>query len=210
MRIVCISDTHNYTNINLPEADLLLHGGDHTGMGTPSQLSRAVAWLQGQRRKYTHGIVSVGGNRDFGVQKNPEEFEEMCEEAGIIYLCDAHTTIEGIKIYGSPWTPIFGRWAFMLEEEELEKKWKLIPDDADIVLTHGPPYGRRDVVARGGFSVGCKHLRNRLLEVKPKYHVFGHIHEAYGIEKSDDTTFVNASICTFRYQPTNAPIIIEV
>jgi Icc-related predicted phosphoesterase len=97
-----------------------------------------------------------------------------------IYLEDSYVTIENIKIYGSPWQPRFGKnWGFNLERgEELKEKWEKIPDDIDILITHGPPESILDKTDQG-LSVGCDQLFEFVMEkIKPKIHIFGHIHES--------------------------------
>jgi Icc-related predicted phosphoesterase len=116
----------------------------------------------------------------------------------------------GYNIFGSPYTPIFHNWAFMLSPEGLKAKWKEIPDNTDILITHGPP---KDVLDKciTGINAGCEFLREEVLNrVKPKYHIFGHIHETYGIEKIDDTTFINASNVNLAYKTANLPIVFEL
>jgi Icc-related predicted phosphoesterase len=97
--------------------------------------------------------------------------------------------------------------------EELLEKWNNIPTDIDVLITHGPPNGYGDLVnnwRQPNTNVGCELLRNRIEEIKPILNVFGHIHEGYGVYTNDNTTFVNASICTSDYRPINKPIIIDL
>jgi hypothetical protein len=119
-----------------------------------------------------------------------------------------------IKIYGSPWQPEFYNWAFNLPRngEVLKEKWDEIPNDTDILITHGPPHGIRDfVVDRSGASqVGCELLRERVDELKPLMHIFGHIHGAYGVAYIKETVFINACICTERYDPINKPLVFDL
>jgi len=117
-----------------------------------------------------------------------------------IYLEDAQVEILGFKIWGSPWQPEFCDWAFNLPRgEKLEDKWNLIPEDIDILITHGPPLGHGDLCTHGG-RVGCVHLLDAVEHrIKPKYHIFGHIHEGYGCTTNGVTTFINASTCNYSY-----------
>ena len=84
------------------------------------------------------------------------------------------------------------------------------PLDIDILVTHGPPWGHCDVTPYGNLNVGCELLMDRIIDVKPTLNIFGHIHEGYGVYTNEDTTFVNASICTADYRPTNKPIVIDL
>jgi Icc-related predicted phosphoesterase len=74
--------------------------------------------------------------------------------------------------------PRYGTSGFQLEEGyELESKWNQIPDDTDVLITHGPPYGYGDCVHHD-YNVGCRDLLDTVkFRVKPQYHIFGHIHE---------------------------------
>jgi len=143
-------------------------------------------------------------------------------EPDVIYLQDSGCEIEGLRFWGSPWQPWFMDWAFNLPRkgEKLRAKWNLIPMDTDVLITHGPPYGVLDEVRprmtawgpaeEGSGHLGCEELAIRLAAVRPRVHVFGHIHDGYGIHKQAGTTYVNASICTEEYRPTNPPIVIDL
>jgi predicted phosphohydrolase len=210
---VCISDTHNNLGkVSVPPGDILLHAGDLTGGGSLHEITRFASDLAGlpHERK-----VIIAGNHDFLFQVEPAAAKKALLQAGpgTIYLQDDATVLFGLKIYGSPWQPWFHDWAFNLPRgAERKKKWDLIPDDTDILMTHGPPHGIGDRTA-GGELAGCEELRRAVRErVRPRYHVFGHIHEGYGRQHDPefDIDYINASICTLRYQPTNAPIVFEM
>jgi Icc-related predicted phosphoesterase len=94
------------------------------------------------------------------------------------YLEHEFVEVEGIKIFGSPYTPEFYDWAFMYKPQEGIHIWNIPHKEIDILVTHGPPLGILDQVQRG--NTGCLDLLNLIHKVKPKYHLFGHIHEAYG------------------------------
>jgi Icc-related predicted phosphoesterase len=216
MKIVCISDTHcQHDQVIVPECDLLLHTGDATIRGSEKEFEDYVHWLEKQPAKH---IAVIAGNHDFVCQTNPTYVHEFYRESRVNYLYDSYVDIEGLKVYGSPWQPWFHDWAFNFDKYDDGTQaiacWEKIPNDADIVLTHGPPYRILDRVRRWrpgeDPDVGCPYLLERLKVVKPKLHVFGHIHEQYGIQVVGETKFVNASTCTLQYEPTNEPIIIEL
>lgn len=122
-------------------------------------------------------------------------------------------TIEGIKLWGSPWQPWFFDWAFNLQRgPEIARKWDLIPDDIHVLATHGPPHGVLDKTSRRPpQSVGCEALLERVAALPVlKLHVFGHIHEGYGTLVRGGCTFVNASICDVRYSPVNSPVTLDL
>ena len=209
MRIVCISDTHNmHADVEVPEGDLLLHAGDMTGRGTSREIKAFALWFATQPHRHK---VLIAGNHDFLFEGSPERARALVEAPGVTYLEDSETEIEGLKIWGSPWQPWFHDWAFNLERgAQLKKRWAKIPDDVELLITHGPPFGVLDQVARGGHSVGCEELSLRLAELSVGLHLFGHIHEAYGVQRSEEGRLsINASIATLQYQPTQAPVVVD-
>jgi Icc-related predicted phosphoesterase len=208
--IVCISDTHRHQP-KLPRfdnftPDLLIHAGDWSSQGTEEETNDCVKWLEDKADGYRNVIV-VPGNHDRWCMANSAEAKKRFADAGITYLEDEGTTYSGWKIYGMPWTPIFGRWAFMSSSDGRKLRCDAIPNDTDILITHGPPKGYLDEVldwARGGhINVGCEHLKDAVERIQPKLHVFGHIHEGAGISMLGKTLLVNASIMDRLYNPVN-------
>lgn len=188
MRIVCVSDTHGYHELtHVPDGDILVHAGDvcrHGGLEDVEEFNR---WLG--RLPHRHKVV-ICGNHDWCFQEKPAEARARITNA--VYLEDSGCEIEGLTFYGSPWTPLFCDWAFMLSEEDLAKKWAAIPHGVDVLITHGPPHGILDFTNRKEHA-GSRPLFDRVFEVKPRLHVFGHIHEAAGRAEIEGITFVNAS-----------------
>lgn len=189
MRIVCVSDTHaNHHKTQVPDGDLLLHAGDITRHGDLDDVASFDYWLGTLPHRYK---VVICGNHDFCFEQTPLRARSCITNA--VYLEDESCTIEGIAIYGSPWQPWFGGWAFNLERgAALAEKWAMIPTGTQILITHGPPEGILDRTNRGE-CVGCRDLLERVQIVRPVLHVFGHIHEAAGRIERDGTTFINAS-----------------
>lgn len=209
MRIVCISDTHGLHDwVDVPEGDVLVHAGDMTPRGRRDEVAAFGDWLRGL--PHAHKVV-IAGNHDFLFESAPDEAAGLIAGEGIHYLLDASVTIGGRVFHGSPWQPWFHGWAFNLERgAPLAMKWAAIPGETDVLVTHGPPHGVLDVVAHGGRSVGCEALTERLRQLDVSLHVFGHIHEAYGVNKEGDGRLaVNASTCTLEYRPSNAPVVVD-
>ncbi len=118
--------------------------------------------------------------------------------------------IEGIHIYGSPWQPWFHDWAFNLRRgPEIRAKWRLIPPKTDVLITHGPPYGHGDRTILGEI-IGCRDLLEVVERIRPRFHIFGHIHEGAGLTANEHTDFINASSCNHRFEPVNEPIVFEI
>ncbi|CAH1777453.1 unnamed protein product [Owenia fusiformis] len=148
--------------------------------------------------------------KDYGCEQMHELLSEH-GNANWTYLFDSATEVYGIKIYGSPWQPIFGWWAFNERRgDRILYKWDKIPADTDILMTHGPPLGFCDET-RGKDRAGCAELLTTIQKrVKPKYHCFGHIHEAYGQMTDGQTTFINAATCNLDRKPDNPPVIFDM
>jgi hypothetical protein len=141
--------------------------------------------------------------------------DENLSQSDCYYLEDGFMTLEypefsrPIKIYGTPWQPWFHDWAFNVARDKISPYWDKIPLDTDILITHGPPMGILDLTLYGD-TPGCASLLTYVEKIKPALHVFGHIHEAYGTTRQADTMFVNASVCTRRYIPSNKPVIVDL
>ena len=216
MKLVFISDTHTLHNSMLneiPEGDVLVHCGDVSSRGVGSEIDNFIAWFESLPHK---NKIFIAGNHDFGFEYRNTTLQKTLEgikEIGIHYLQDSGVEIDGIKFWGSPWTPPFYNWAFMLGEEEIREKWKMIPRETNVLITHGPPYGILDLVTYDQKNVGCPALMEEVLKLKDlKIHSFGHIHEEYGskVLEENGPIFINASTCTLRYKPWNKPIEIEI
>lgn len=208
-KIVLISDTHNlHSKITIPECDILIHAGDATGRGTLQEVSSFLYWLSQQPAKHK---VAIPGNHDWLFDTDPFMAKNLLSQySDIVMLNDELKEVMGLKIYGSPVTPRFFDWAFNADEDDLYETWSKIPDGIDILVTHGPPKGVLDIT-QDGDSVGCPILAAEIMyRIKPKYHIFGHIHEGYGQQKIEGITYINASTCNRKYQPVNPPIILDI
>ena len=206
MIVDCISDLHG-SYPELEGGDLLIVAGDLTARDTWKQHQEFQAWLIGQ--KYTKKVL-IAGNHDGQYEKTVPFYTF---ETGICYLQDSGTQFEGLNIWGSPWTPEFSNWHFMLPRGlKLKEKRDLIPDNTDILVTHGPPHGILDTTDNTWDSerLGCEDLREAVERVKPRLHVFGHIHGGYGKmvlkHAGPNTICVNAAIMDENYKPMNKPI----
>jgi Icc-related predicted phosphoesterase len=206
MKIICISDTHGqHHSLRLPKGDIVIHAGDISTLGKQEEVQSFLEWFGSLPHPYK---IFIGGNHDFYLEKEPELFELMVP-SNCIYLNDSMVEIEGIKIWGSPVTPFFHNWAFnRYPGDDISKHWKVIPENTDILVTHGPPAGILDTTIRG-IGVGDEDLKKKLKYIRPKYHIFGHIHEQYGQVEQEGTTYINASYLDVRYRPSHAPVVVE-
>jgi Icc-related predicted phosphoesterase len=189
-RLVLLADSHGYhAGLSVPEGDILVHAGDLTGRGRLHELEDTNRWLLSLPHPFK---IAIAGNHDFCFEEEPEAARRVLTAA--IYLQDEAVEVGGIRFWGSPWQPWFYDWAFNLKRgPALAHKWALIPDQVDVLVTHGPPAGILDKTFDGR-EVGCEDLLRRVEQVKPKLHVFGHIHEGRGALWRDGTLFVNASV----------------
>lgn len=222
MKIVAISDTHEqHDQLILPDGDVLIHAGDITYRGALGALDAFATWFKKQPHK--HKIV-VAGNHDLCFESwngsmhgatnkqdaRRQQAIEIMEWSGAKYLQHERYEIDGVRFFGSPYTPQFFDWAFMLPRgERILEKWKQIPVDTDVLITHGPAYGFGDV-NEASEHIGCEMLRRRIEEVRPKHHIFGHCHEGRGTYEYEGTKYHNVSSCNRLYLPVHAPVVIEV
>lgn len=169
-------------------------------------MDRINKWFGKQDFKYK---IMIAGNHDYYCEQiGYKEVQNKLLNA--IYLCNNSIIIEGIKIWGSPISPKYGMgWAFNGFLDDLKKIWNTIPSDTDIVITHCPPFGINDQVGYYFISQGCPALRDKLKEIKPKYHICGHIHEGYGIYQDQNTVYINASVLNEFHELYNKPVEID-
>lgn len=192
-RIVCISDTHNAApgeGYTLPKGDVLIHAGDLTNAGQPSEIRKALAWL----RKADYEVkILVAGNHDISLDESyPIQAVEATElrhslktDDEILYLEHESRKVKvkgsEVKMFGSPYSVVSGdkQWAFQYPPGEAKGLWSSIPSDTDILITHTPPAGHLDDSAHwtGG---GCSALGEALSLTQPLLHVCGHCHEGRG------------------------------
>jgi len=211
VKIVCISDTHgSHESVRLPDGDVLVHAGDITAHGSRDDFHAFVEWFSQQPHKHK---MFIGGNHDTYLEKYPEDVLSVSNAHNVIYLNDSGVEINNIRFWGSPITPRFQDWSFMLDEPEIRQHWTKIPDDTQFLITHGPVWGVMDEVVRSAElteHTGCPALAERVSEIKPAYHVFGHIHEGYGQLFRQGTQYLNVSTMNKNYVIHNEPVVIEL
>lgn len=210
IKVVALSDLHGTLppSRNFPKCDLVLIGGDIFG---PHGILDQSIWLHKEFTPWLENlpaekIIGVAGNHDFIWEEAPHLVPKM----PWTYLQDSECTYKGWKIYGTPWQPRFYDWAFNMDEPDLKERWKLISDDTDILVTHGPPYSFGDTVSRlhgkeTDPHVGSPSLLERINVVRPKLSIFGHIHPGFGVFNHEGMTLANVSIVDERYIWTHQP-----
>ena len=219
VKIVAISDTHNqHRKIEIPECDILIHAGDYSYTGDYQSIWEINKWFgELKASEKVKEIITVCGNHDWGFEKNPSLFRSIMTNC--LYLQDEPVEFMGLKFYGSPRTPEFCNWAFNEKRgDEIKKWWNRIPDDTQVLVTHGPPMGILDVNIEepyhkhlGPEHLGCEELRKRIDQLKElKLGVWGHIHSSHGEEVMNDVKFINASILDESYNIIYKPIVINL
>lgn len=193
------SDLHGCLDIKILPCDFLLISGDICPLGIDRNTELSfkwfsatfLPWLDKQPAKYK---IFIAGNHDFMFQ----EVTNAVLPKDCYYLFDSAIEIEGIKFWGSPWTPWFWNWAFNFPQFDLDgsyaqSKWNEIPEDTDVLLTHGPPANILDHNYQGT-GCGCPDLKIRIPDLNQlKLHCFGHIHEGFGQKEYNGVTYINSS-----------------
>ncbi|KAJ7652236.1 Metallo-dependent phosphatase-like protein [Mycena rosella] len=191
IRVVCISDTHNTHRSQppLPAGDLLIHAGDLTHSGSAPELADALAWLSSQ--PHPHKVL-IAGNHDAALADRAARTQLLRAHPALVYLEDAATTLtvrgRPLRVYGSPHTPRHGSWPFQYPRappgggapghSAAAAVWAAVPARTDVLVTHGPPFAHLD-----SGHAGCAALLAALWRVRPRLHVFGHVHAARGGER---------------------------
>lgn len=218
MKITFISDTHtkhHQVTSQLPGGDLLIHAGDFSSRGYEHEVDGFFDWFN-SLDNYTNKIV-IAGNHDLMFEDDPMLAKDIISYyPNVTYLQDDLEVIgenyqSSVKVWGSPWQPEFYNWAFNLPRngEELKEKWDMIPVGVDILMTHGPSWGHLDTVVGQSMNLGCELLAERLKVVKPKIHVFGHIHSGYGYKFHEGTHYFNAAVLGEDYVFTQKPTTVD-
>ena len=216
MKICAISDTHKqHKYLKLPssdEVDTLIHAGDFSAF--ESSFYNFLEWFSSL--DFKNKILIAGNHDNYVYEEGYQKIFDICKAKGVIYLEDSSVEIDGIKFYGSPWSLRFGTWDFMVSEERLAEYWGLIPADTHVLITHTPAYKEGDRVNNSynlDRHVGSKTLKQRLEELSDlKLHIYGHIHEAYGIHTAKEKDYISYNASSFDYYKTelNLPMVFEV
>lgn len=179
----------------MPPADFIIHSGDVSMAGTSDEVIDFIDWFSGLDYMYK---IFIAGNHD-----------ECLDGAAIeglpyncYYLCNSGITIEGVKFWGIPF--------FFSDDVEgrCPGQIRKIPTDTDVLVTHRPPLSILDGAADN--SYGCPDMLEAVLRIRPKYHLFGHIHDAYGIKETEVTIFANGALLDEQYRLINEPLVLDI
>jgi len=208
----------------LPHKHKIVIAGNHELSFDPRLSSEVVSrrshWQPTQFGSGQDGKTGMKEDSETTVQEEdvpqstagPDKCQDVKKElTNCTYLEDSCVEICGLKVYGTPHQPMYGGWAFnLVRGEACLEKWNLIPDDVDVLITHSPPLGFGDLTSTG-VRAGCVELLHSVQRrIKPKYHVYGHIHEGYGVRSDGKILFINASTCDINYSPCNPAVVFDV
>jgi len=216
MKIIALSDTHGrHFGLDVPDGDVVVHCGDLCSHGNIADANSFINWFGTLPHRYK---IFIAGNHDWFFEKEPAAVKMMMASVpkGMYYLEDSSVEIEGLKFHGSPIQPTFFNWAFNRDRgEAIKRHWDMIPDDTDVLLTHGPAYGIADEAYKVGRNTlehtGCKDLLDATLRIAPKLHLWGHIHLSGGQTFiGPKTTYANVSVMDESYTVCRAPMVFDI
>ncbi len=219
VKIWFISDTHNrHRELTIPDADMVIHCGDESTYGN--------AWMNElEARPFFDWFselpipdkVFVPGNHSTAVEQGLVRAEDY---SSVRFLIHDEMLWNGLRIFGTPYTPKFFDWAYMKPRGEMDIVWDSIPSDVDILVSHGPPKGvldiTRDIETKAPIHVGSKSLMRQVTErIRPRFHAFGHIHDEaghrnYGMVTRGATTYINCSCCDLACKLLNPGFVVEI
>lgn len=217
-KITALGDTHGkQDNVVVEPTDILIFTGDICGYQSEGQVIEFLKWFNNQPAKHK---VFIAGNHDWMFMNFKKRSLDLVDKycKGAIYLEDSETNVDGLTIWGSPWSPAFCGWAFnSARGDEIRTHWNKIPLSIDVLVTHGPPMGILDK-SDEGVCCGCADLYEAVLRTKPLLHVFGHIHRQLGEANAmklfhDDgnkTICGNVSVVNEKYQLANPPQVFSL
>lgn len=217
VKIVALSDTHGFhKNLKIPDGDMLIHAGDFSMRAKLNDVVQFAEWFKKQPHQYK---IVVAGNHDVYCDGQKEWTKEEFFPA--IYLDHEEATVHGYKVFGSPYSSCIyepSPWSFDYPPKGPRSKalWSQIPEFTDILITHGPPKGVGDWVPdihpKEDHNVGDANLLYYVKQRLPRVHIFGHIHEGYGVHTYPffTTRFYNACICNRQYKPDNPITVFDL
>lgn len=197
MKILHLSDTHSchHQLRDLPEADVVVHSGDFCMVGTEPEALDFLNWFCDL--PYKHKIFICGNHDDCLYRASIDGLDN-----NVHYLCNSGIELFGLKFYGVP--------MFMSDciTDAQDRNYANIPLDTDIVITHTPPYGILDF--DDNINYGSKQLLQRITDINPRLHIFGHIHRQHGTQRINNVTYSNGAIIDADYLSLSSPNIIEL
>jgi Icc-related predicted phosphoesterase len=206
LSLVLLSDSHElHREIDVPCGDILIHAGDFTMFGRSlSAIEDFNAWLG----EMPHRIkIVVPGNHEYFLEADQSRRLLI---SNAIVLINEGVEVEGLRIWGSPATPLYGGAFGLSSSEEQRRLYAHMPATTNVLITHGPPHGILDVAPGSRIHSGSAELLEAVQRIRPRLHVFGHVHGAYGIFETEHTTFVNAALAGPLGDLAQVPIVLKM
>ncbi|GMO69321.1 MAG: hypothetical protein Nk1A_8350 [Endomicrobiia bacterium] len=224
MKLAAISDLHGFLPVITEKVDLVLIGGDISPLEIQRDQFMMLRWFKDQFYQFINNlncdkVVLIAGNHDFGMERSIVDFKIFGDK--LVYLKNELYEYNGLKIFGTPYCHIFGKWPFMKRNSDLRREFKAIPENLDILLTHDPAFGLNktdSVLDYGEDNLGNVPLRDRLEELitPPKYIFSGHIHtgnhnlEEFTLNSGCKVFCANVSVKNEEYKPIYPPLFVEL
>jgi predicted phosphohydrolase len=189
----------------VPRGDILIHAGDFSMFSrSPHAIADFNTWLG--ELPHRHRII-IPGNHEYFLEADPSR-RSLLRNATV--LLNEGTEIDGLRIWGSPVTPLYGGAFGLSSAQDRRRVYARIPEDTDVLITHGPPFGILDSGPDPGLHSGCCELFDAVMRVGPKLHVFGHVHGGHGIFQTAHTTFVNAALLGIHGDLDKSPLVFQM
>lgn len=219
MKVTVIGCTHGrHRQFNLPATQVLVHTGDFSRRGDESDANDFLTWFESQPHEHK---LFVCGNHDRISFTQPDTFARLLARCApsCHYLHERAIEVAGLKWYGGNWTPLFNNWYWMSPRgPAMAAHWAKIPDDTQMLVTHGPPMGHLDLIMPAfgetrDFHQGCEELRDtidtRLKSLKA--HCFSHLHyEGNTTKVANGVTYVNAAVVDDGYSIRGKVQVIDI
>ena len=195
MKIISFGDIHeDYSNLiplrdELENADLVIVTGDLTNFNGRKEAEKVIEEIM----KYNKNILAQLGNLD-----QPEVNDYLTEKG--INLHRNGFIRDDIGIFGvggSNPTPFNTPTEFSEDEIEaflLDGVDKVKNAKFKIMVPHMPPKDTKLDIISAGAHVGSQSVRDFILKYKPDIALSGHIHEARGSDKIENTVAFNAGM----------------
>jgi Icc-related predicted phosphoesterase len=199
LTLVALSDTHSlHAEVDVPPADLVVVAGDFTMFDRdPAVVFSFNAFLGDLKTK--HKPLVIYGNHEFGFEADPSR-RKLLSNATV--LVNESVTIDGLKFWGSPVTTLYSGAFGMSNPKDRKALYETIDEDTDVIVTHGPP--------DTGEHAGDEELLERVMEVQPLLHIFGHVHAGYGMKRLGETLFINCALLGQGGGIQHSPIVIRL
>lgn len=230
MKICALSDLHG-TLLPIEDyfepCELVCICGDIVPLNIQANSRKTRQWLVDKFKPWCESlpcdkVIFIAGNHDFHLSNLDFMYTQFPKDKKVTYLFHEsciYVSKSGkeYSIFGTPYCKLFGNWAFMEMDEILDRLYRSIPDNLDILLTHDQPFGYGDVILdedclwADGSHIGNKPLLKAVLGKQPKFMFTGHLHSTeHACVEIGNTKRYNVSIKNEKYEPVYDPLILEI